>query len=199
MFSLDILSHRMSAMAILRQLQSHIHPKWSGIMSLMIKRLLLFQCLLFSLPLASQSSPRSIEVKSATTSCLVTVPRKSPLKDFPGSNVYWEGKLFVAGLTSDGTMGFSPNQVLPDGSLPQKFGWYRAQGLRGTLTITGKRIDAQAPPLRTDFSDYGQTGFQPSTLIFPTEGCWEVTGKVDTTSVTFVIRVIKLRAAKANG
>jgi hypothetical protein len=163
-------------------------------MLLMINRGLMFPSLFFSLLLASQTSPRSSEVKNTARSCPVTLPRKSPLRDFPGSNVYWEGKLFVAGLTPDGTMRFS--WVLPDGSLPQKFGWYRAQGLRGTLTITGKRIDALAPPLRAHSSNDRETGFQPSTLIFPSEGCWEVTGKVDTTSLSFVIRVVKLRTAK---
>ncbi len=132
--------------------------------------------------------------KGATSSCPVTLPRKSPLRDFGGSNVYWEGDLFVAGLPLDGTMAFRPDRVGPDGSLPQKFGWYRGPGLRGKLVIAGKRLDAPAPPLRTDFSDYGDTGFQPSTLIFPTEGCWEVTGKVNQTILTFVMRVVKLQA-----
>lgn len=164
-------------------------------MLLMIKRGILFPSLLFSLLLVSQTSSRSTEAKNATMSCLVTLPRKSPLRDFPGSNVHWEGKLFVAGLTPDGTMKFS--WVSPDGSLPQKFGWYRAEGLRGRLTITGKRIDAPAHPLRADIPDgYGDSGFQATELIFPTEGCWEVTGKVDTTSLSFVIRVVKLRTAK---
>jgi hypothetical protein len=163
-------------------------------MLLMIKRGLLFPSLFFSLLVTSQTLPRGVEVKSPAMSCAVTLPRNSPLRDFPGSNVYWAGKLFVAGLTPDGTMRFS--WVLPDGSLPQKFLWYRAQGLRGTLTITGKRIDAPAPPLRAHSSNDGEMGFQPSTLIFPTEGCWELTGKVDTTSLSFVIRVVKLRTAK---
>jgi hypothetical protein len=162
---------------------------------LMIRRLLLFPCLLCSLIVAWQSSPRSIE---AATSCPVTLPRNSPLHDFPGSNVYWEGNLFVAGLTSDGTMRFSPDEVSPDGSLPQKFGWYRAQGLRGRLTIIGKRLDATAPPLRAEIYDHGDTGFQPSEVIFPTEGCWQVTGKVADSSVTFVTRVLKLSALKPN-
>jgi hypothetical protein len=34
-------------------------------------------------------------------------------------------------------------------------------------------------------------GFQASGVYFPTEGCWEVTGKVGTTSLTFVTVVIK--------
>jgi len=73
-----------------------------------------------------------------------------------------------------------------------KIAWYRANGLHGRLMIKGKRLDAPAPPVRAHFSDYGDTGFQPSEIIFPTEGCWQVTGTVGDVSVTFVTRVVKL-------
>ena len=39
---------------------------------------------------------------------------------------------------------------------------------------------------------YGETGFQASYVIFPTPGCWEVTGRVADASVTFVTRVVKV-------
>jgi hypothetical protein len=68
-----------------------------------------------------------------------------------------------------------------------KFPWDR--GVSGHLHVVGHRLDADAPPLRTHLSDYGQTGFQPTTLVFPTEGCWEVTGFVGTRSLTFVVSV----------
>ena len=165
-------------------------------------RLLLTSCLaLVILPKSvttAQSTPGSeAPSKAAGSSCPVTLPRKSPLQDFPGSNVYWEGNLFVASLPSDGTMAFPPDRVGSDGLLAQKFGWYRGPGLRGKLNIKGKRLDAPAPPLRVHLYDYGDTGFQPSTLIFSTEGCWAVTGRVDQTTLTFVIRVIKLVTAGA--
>ena len=35
------------------------------------------------------------------------------------------------------------------------------------------------------------TGFQASGVHFPTEGCWEVTGRVAMTTLTFVMFVIK--------
>jgi hypothetical protein len=51
-------------------------------------------------------------------------------------------------------------------------------------------MDAEAPPLRAFLQDYGLTGFQPSALVFPTEGCWQVTGRVaNKTSLTFVTLV----------
>jgi hypothetical protein len=62
----------------------------------------------------------------------------------------------------------------------------------GALTITGRRLDAPAPPLAASVpSGYGDTGFQASGAYFPTEGCWQVTGKVASTSLTFVTFVIK--------
>jgi hypothetical protein len=45
--------------------------------------------------------------------------------------------------------------------------------------------------LRADVPDgYGTTGFQVSGLIFPTGGCWEVTGRLGDASLTFVTFVI---------
>ena len=72
-----------------------------------------------------------------------------------------------------------------------KFGWLR--GVSGTLRITGRRLDAVAPPLRSEVpSGYGDRGFQASYVIFPTPGCWEVTGSVGESSVTFVTKVVKI-------
>ena len=38
-------------------------------------------------------------------------------------------------------------------------------------------------------SGYGDTGFQSSAVYFSAPGCWEVTGTVATTSLTFVTLV----------
>ena len=76
-----------------------------------------------------------------------------------------------------------PGLVLEDGSLSMKFPWWR--GVKGKLTIAGRRLDGSVPPLRARIPDgYGDIGFQATALIFPTEGCWEVTGKVGDTSLT---------------
>jgi hypothetical protein len=45
--------------------------------------------------------------------------------------------------------------------------------------------------LRSSVPDgYGTHGFQSSGVYFPTEGCWEVTGTVGGSSLTFVTFVI---------
>jgi hypothetical protein len=80
------------------------------------------------------------------------------------------------------------DQVNRQGEVVMKFPWDR--GIRGRLQVTGLRIDADAPPMRARLPNYGITGFQPSVLIFPTEGCWEITGAVrQDTSLTFVTLV----------
>ena len=78
--------------------------------------------------------------------------------------------------------------VLADGSLSMKHMWWRLRN--GPLTITGNRLDGSAPPLRANIPDgYGDSGFQATSLIFPTPGCWEVTGSVGDSSISFVVDV----------
>ena len=84
-----------------------------------------------------------------------------------------------------------PGFVLPDGSFEMKWPWQR--GVSGKLTIEGRRLDAPAPPLRADIPEgYGDSGFQSTALIFPTQGCWEVTGIVGNAQLTFVTLVVQV-------
>jgi hypothetical protein len=72
-----------------------------------------------------------------------------------------------------------------------KFGWRR--GVPGPLRIVGRRLDDPGPPLRAHIpAGYANTGFQPTYMIFPAEGCWEISGNVGPASLTFVLRVIKI-------
>lgn len=87
------------------------------------------------------------------------------------------------------------DHVLPDGSLEMKWPWWRGPGVRGDLVIEGRRLDASAPPLRAHVLEgYGEEGFQATSLIFPTEGCWEVTGRAGEASLTFVVLVVVSKA-----
>jgi len=96
----------------------------------------------------------------------------------------------VGGLGPGGiTVGY--NYLLqPDGTISWKYGRWRATP--GTLTIAGHRLDAPAPPLAADVPQrYGPVGFQASGVVFPTEGCSQITGKTGSPSLTFVTFVIK--------
>jgi hypothetical protein len=71
-----------------------------------------------------------------------------------------------------------------------KFPWWRLA--EGQLLISGRRLDGDAGPLRARIpSGYGNIGFQSTALIFPTVGCWEVTGRIGDKSLTFVIDVVQ--------
>ena len=60
--------------------------------------------------------------------------------------------------------------------------------------------NGSAAPLRAHLDHaFDREDFQPSTLIFPTEGCWEVTSRVGDASLTFVTRVVKIEAAATKG
>src|SRR5262245_17068849 len=113
-----------------------------------------------------------------------TPPGERPRPHFHGGDDLWTS------LWRDSRG--EPEEMLGDGSLSMKFPWWR--GGNGKLTIEGKRLDGSAPPLRSRIPDgYGDTGFQPTGLIFPTEGCWEVVGRVGDASLMFVILVTKLK------
>jgi hypothetical protein len=133
---------------------------------------------------------------AAITSCPVTLPNgKSPhaigASGFNHGNE--DGTLFTIPWP-EGTVIFArdgPGFVGADDSLAMKWPWWR--GVPGKLTIAGRRLDAPAPALRAEITEgYGDSGFLPISLIFPTQGCWEVTGKVGNARLTFVTLVVKV-------
>jgi hypothetical protein len=85
-----------------------------------------------------------------------------------------------------------PGWMLKDGSLVwPKTSWWR--GERGELKIEGRRIDAPAPRLRVELcNECYNLYWVPVTLIFPTPGCWEITGRLGRESLTFITRVVRI-------
>ena len=153
--------------------------------------------LFVSVPIPTKALPPPAGSQSVTknppATCPVTLPDERSGAIDASKPVLILGPF---GAWPEGTVVFRPGgagQILPDGSLSMKFGWTRGKGLRGKLKIHGRRLDAPAPPLGSRIPDgYGDTGFQATALIFPTEGCWEVTGEVGETNLTFVTRVVKV-------
>jgi hypothetical protein len=138
---------------------------------------------------------------STEPTCDVTVPNgvvagtTEPQRGSHGNALLSVGPF---GLWAGGTVVFKPGGagfVLPDGALSMKFGWMRA--IPGKLNVSGRRIDSEAPALRSDIPCcYDATGFQASALIFPTPGCWEVSaliGDRQDSKLTFVTKVVQVR------
>ena len=136
--------------------------------------------------------PLTATAAGSPTPCAVTRPAGDvrATSDCPGD--YGNAGLLV-GLQPEivfrpGGAGF----VLPDGSLAWKFGWCRRA--RGKLSVRGRRLDGGSPPARADIGpDNGEPGFVPMHLIFPTPGCWQITGEAGGSSVTFVTHVVDHR------
>ena len=140
--------------------------------------------------------PTQNEQSQTAQPCNVTEPN-NVIADGgePNRGSFGNSKLSLGpfGLWKDGTVVFRPGGagfVTPEGWLGMKFGWQRS--VRGRVTVTGRRVDGPAPPLRAESGTRRDTGFQATYLIFTTPGCWEVTGSVGDASLTFITRVEKI-------
>ena len=125
--------------------------------------------------------------------CPVTIPNGNNPPGEAASDVsHGNGALWTM-LWRNGIILMTPQYVLPDGSFAMKFPWWLGEKFRGTFVIQGRRLDAKAPPLTADVSagltSSGQP-FRASTLVFPTEGCWEVTARADAARLRFVTLVV---------
>src|SRR5712692_4188940 len=66
--------------------------------------------------------------------------------------------------------------------------WIRPSGTK--LVITGRRLDAQAPPPRATPDRGYPGGFTVTFLYFPTSGCWEGIAKAGSKELRFVTEVL---------
>ena len=152
-------------------------------------RLLAMSAVVLSVALHAQSDNPAVQSSDMTT-CPVTLANGLDVGGRPSPGRYGTNSISV-GVWSDGVVPFFEGGHgfrTPDGAMGTKFGWRR--GVAGQLSIEGRRRDAPAPPLRAQIPPgYGDTGFQPSYLIFPTVGCWEVTGQVGNARLTVVMFV----------
>jgi len=121
--------------------------------------------------------------------CETTVPNGStPPGERPAPYFHGVGKLWTT-LPPEGQLGDGFAFIDDDGSIRAKRPWFR--GDPGRVVVSGTRLDAAAPALVARvFDGYGETGFQPSAIYFPTRGCWRVTGALGDERLTFVVEVV---------
>ena len=126
----------------------------------------------------------------APPDCPVTSPNgRTPVNEMPAPFSHHGNDALITALWPNGVVVIEPSMVMSDGTLGMKWPWWRE--VVGPLAIEGERIDASAPLLGSQIPDgYGDSGFQASGLLFPTEGCWQVTGRVGEESLTFVTWVM---------
>jgi hypothetical protein len=127
--------------------------------------------------------------------CPVTEPNgMTPPGEQPSELHHGIGELYTA-LWPDGTIPFSadgPGTIREDGSFSMKFPWWRGEGVSGPLTIRGRDISGGLGELGSEIPEgYGDTGFQASGLIFPEEGCWEITARAAEAELTVIVEVVR--------
>ena len=134
-----------------------------------------------------------LSVSRSGEGCLGTRPSHEPpfpRQEFNYGNRYLGVALWRRGRLVAARDGSRWGQIMSDGSIWAKLGWWRA--VPGQLTIRGERLDAAAPPLRADVpAGYGGTGFQATGLMFPTPGCWRVVGSIAGHTLEFDVLVTK--------
>jgi hypothetical protein len=128
-----------------------------------------------------QALPQAAAVRSKSLACPVTQRTSDG----------WLANESLKVLPPEGALVFKPGGsgfVDYDGGLGVKWPWIRVK--EGRLLVGGRRLDGDAPAARAYISDgYGLVGFQPTYLVFPTPGCWEITGAVSGSTLTFVVEV----------
>ncbi len=129
----------------------------------------------------------------AASRCAVSRPSSKPLA--AGFNV--GNSRIAVGLPPRATYVAVPEGqpgwawIQSDGTIRAKIGWWRA---RGTLQLSGHRLDGQARPLRADVAppSFGPAGeFFPSNVVFSSAGCWKITARAGGARLDVVVRVVK--------
>jgi hypothetical protein len=141
---------------------------------------------LVSLTLVLLSLVGSAEADETPSSeCRATAAvRAEPPRD-PNADPFGSGPWYV---NADRTIWAGWDAVrMRAGKKGNKVLWIRPSGTQ--LTVSGRRLDGNAQPMKPTIPCCYPTGFQASGLAFPTEGCWEITAVAGTSQLTFVTKV----------
>lgn len=137
------------------------------------------------IPTASAAENTSTNACTVTEPVWLKPPEDSAVQDPPAYGYYFVNEDHSIWASAWWTEQKEyPLRVSEEGI---KVGWFRPAG--ATLETTGYRLDGQAPPLEAHVPCCYPTRFQATGLIFPTEGCWEVTAKADESVLSFVVWV----------
>lgn len=154
----------------------------------MVKRGILAIVLLLAVGATAATVVLTASAARNRTACPVTEPNNRPL---PG--LFGNGRLAVVAYQS---IEVTPRTLMPNGWIGEKFPWRAYHGVAGTLKISGRRLDRKARPLRASVSPGAApasehtSAFWAVGVMFPTVGCWTITGRVSGASLTVVTRVV---------
>ena len=135
---------------------------------------------------SSAQSQASAEPETrAAKDCPLTTPIRDEPPPDPNADPFGVNYWYI---NADRTLWAGP----VEGNYPWQAGgnkviWIRPQGTQ--LTISGRRLDSNAPPLKAWIPDGYRTGFQVTGMTFPVGGCWEITARSGDHELRFVTRV----------
>jgi hypothetical protein len=141
--------------------------------------------------------------------CAVSVPNGFAPPGAPTSGAfaaeYGNGRLATQ---ADGVITPTP---AADGSLSWKFAWWGTREPRQPLTIVGRRVDPLTPLMALRVHERFAAGanegyvesspvprFWSSSVTFPTEGCWRVTGIVGRVRLSVVVLVQTISSSSSS-
>ena len=131
---------------------------------------------------AAESSAITGEMQAAQSAdCPVTTPTVATPPDSKYRDPTPRGAYFVS---ADELIWVSMDLW---GRGSRKVPWIKPEG--STLTVQGRRLDGDSPPLWADISDGYVGDFQSSRLIIPSAGCWEIEARANESLLRFVIYV----------
>jgi hypothetical protein len=128
-----------------------------------------------------------------TEGCPVTRPNGNRPPGQPRDVTWYGNGALWAGVEREGTWTARADQVTADGSLGNKLLWVTTPPW-AKPTVSGVRIDADAPPLRVLRVNTGSfsSAANPSHMTpveFPTPGCWRLRARLGDVSLVYVVQV----------
>ena len=126
--------------------------------------------------------------------CPVTRPNGNRPPGQPRDVTWYGNGALWAGVERDGTWTARADQVAADGSLGNKLLWVTTPPW-AKPTVSGERIDTDAPPLRVVGVNTGSfsSAANPSHMTpvaFPTPGCWRLRARLGDVSLVYVVEVV---------
>lgn len=145
-------------------------------------------------PQAAAPTPTSAPTVQARSgdACPITKPTQVPPTD---TDVFGDGPGAEWYCSPDNELCAVKNGPWSAGGW--KIGWRKPRG--ASLQVTGRRLDATAPPLRASIPDGYFGTFQSSGLTFPSAGCWQVEARAAASTLRFVVTVAPARQSPAGG
>lgn len=161
----------------------------------LVAPLMLATLLLACMPLTGASIVSAQEDDTSPASCHVTLPNGNlPPAEVtapytPANHAFFgNGDLWVVMWWENGVIRAGIDAgVMQPGGVSIKTPWVQGPDSKGDLKIVGRRLDGPAPAINQE--EGAGEGFHPTGIVYPTPGCWQITGNAGATSLTFTVWV----------